>query len=256
MKLTQRNYFSKKANKEFMSVSQFKDFIKCPNSALAQIKGKYTREKTTALLVGSYVDSYFEGTLAKFIKENPGIFKKDGTLKADYIQAEAIIQRILQDKLFCEYLSGEKQVIMTGEICGVPVKIKVDSLHPDKIVDLKVMANFDNVYDGEKGLQPWFEAWGYDLQGAVYQEIVRQNTGKKLPFYLAAATKEKVTDIDIVHIPQDMLDNALENFQRDVESFDAMKKGIIEPDRCGKCEYCKMSKVLTEPTEADEYYLM
>ena len=254
MKLTKRNYFSKKANREFMSVSQFKSFSKCPNAALAEIKGKYEREKTTALLVGSYVDSYFEGTLAKFIKENPEIFKKDGTLKADYIQAEAIIQRILKDKLFCEYLNGEKQVIMTGEIAGVPVKIKIDSLHPDKIVDLKIMADFDSVYIDGEGYQIWFEAWGYDLQGAVYQEVVRQNTGKKLPFYLAAATKEKVTDIDIVHIPQETLDFALERFIHDAPAFDAMKKGIIEPDRCGKCDYCKISKVLTKPTEAEEYY--
>ena len=70
---------SKKANLEYMSVSQFKAFAKCEASALAEIKGKYTREKTTALLVGSYVDSYFEGTLANFIRENPEIFKKDGT---------------------------------------------------------------------------------------------------------------------------------------------------------------------------------
>lgn len=256
MKLTKRNYFSKKANKIYMSVSQFKSFEKCPNAALAEINGKYEREKTTALLVGSYVDAYFDGTLANFKKQNPEIFKKDGTLKSDYVQAEAIIQRILKDRLFMEYLSGKKQVIMSGEINGVPVKIKIDSLHPDKIVDLKVMADFKPQYDNEKGLLPWFEYWGYDLQGAVYQEIVRQNTGEQLPFYLAAATKEKVTDLDIVHLPQNMLDFALDRFKRDVETYDAMKKGIIEPDRCEKCEYCKISKVLTEPTEADEFYLI
>lgn len=256
MKLTKRNYFSKKSNKHFMSVSQFKSFLKCPNAALAEINGKYEREKTTSLLVGSYVDSYFEETLPKFKRENPEIFKKDGTLKADYIQAEAIIERILRDKLFTKYMSGEKQVIMTGEISGVPVKIKIDSFLPDKIVDLKIMKDFEPISSSENGVQAWFEAWGYDLQGAVYQEIVRQNTGKILPFYLAAATKEKVTDIDIVHLPQDMLDISLDRFKRDVEMFDAIKKGIIEPDRCEKCEYCKISKVLTVPTEADEYYLM
>ncbi len=256
MKLTKRNYFSKKANLEFMSVSQFKSFERCQASTLAEINGKYEREKTTALLVGSYVDSYFEGTLANFIKQNPEIFKKDGTLKADYVQAEVIIQRILKDKLFTEYLSGKKQVIMSGEISGVPVKIKVDSLHPDKIVDLKVMASFDEVYNAEKGRLPWFEAWGYDLQGAVYQEIVRQNTGEILPFYLAAATKEKITDIDIVHIDQKMLDFQLDRFKRYVEMFDAIKKGIMPAERCQKCEYCKNSKVLVEPTESEEFYLI
>lgn len=254
MKLTQRNYFSKKASLEYFSVSQWKAFNKCPHSALAEIKGKYQREKTTALLVGSYVDSYFEGTLPKFIRENPEIFKKNGTLKAEYEQAEAIIQRILKDKLFTEYLSGEKQVIMTGEINGVKVKIKVDSLHPDKIVDLKIMRDFESVYVPEMGRVPWFEAWGYDIQGAVYQEVVRQNTGKILPFYLAAATKEKITDIDIVQLDQKLLDEALDRFKREVEFFDAVKQGVIEPIRCEKCEYCKSTKVLTEPTSSEEFY--
>lgn len=255
MKLTQRNYFSRKASMEYMSVSQFKSFQKCPASALAEIKGKYKREKSTALLVGSYVDSYFEGTLPKFIKENPEIFKKNGTLKAEYEQAEAIIQRILKDKLFTEYMSGEKQVIMTGEINGVKIKIKIDSLHPDKIVDLKIMRDFEGVYVPNSGKMPWFEAWGYDLQGAVYQEIVRQNTGETLPFYLAAATKEKVTDIDIVQLDQKMLDYALDRFKRDVEYFDAVKKGVIEPLHCEKCEFCKNTKVLKEPTNSEEFYL-
>ena len=256
MKLTKRNYHSRKANQHFMSVSQFKSFSKCEHAALAEIKGKYKRETTTALLVGSFVDSYFEGTLDKFIKQHPEIFKKDGTLKAEYIQAEAIIQRILKDKLFMQYMSGESQVIMTGSISGVPVKIKIDSFHEDKIVDLKIMRDFENVYIADSGSVPWFAAWEYDLQGAVYQEIVRQNTGKKLPFYLAAATKEKHTDIDIVHMNQHYLDFALDRFKADVGRYDAIKHGIIAPERCEFCEYCKKTKVLKEPKEADEFYLI
>lgn len=255
MKLTQRNYHGRKANKEFMSVSQFKSFSKCPASALAELKGKYKREKGTALLVGSYVDAWAEGTLDKFKRQNPELFKKDGGLKAEYIQADKIIERIQRDKLFMQYLSGEKQVIMTGTICGVPVKIKIDSLLPDKIVDLKIMADFKDQRDEERGWLPWFDYWRYDLQGAVYQEIVYQNTGKKLPFYLAAATKEKHTDIDIVHLDDDMLIYALDDVKRYIETFDAIKKGIIKPERCGKCEYCRNTKVLKAPTEANEFYM-
>lgn len=237
-----------------MSVSQFKSFERCQAAALAEVNKKYESEKTTALLVGSYVDSYFEGSLMAFKNNNPEIFKRDGTLKAEYIQANEIIKRIESDKLFYAYMSGKKQVIMTGNINGVPVKIKIDSLHTDKIVDLKIMRDFEPVYKPEQGRLPWFEGWEYDLQGAVYQEIVRQNTGEKLPFYLAAATKENITDIDIVHISQDSLDFSLDRFKNSVEMYDAIKKGIVEPERCEKCEYCKKTKVLTEPTESDEFY--
>lgn len=254
MKLTRRNYFSKKASREFMSVSQFKSFSRCQAAAMAEIRGKFVREKSTALLVGSYVDAYFDGTLEAFQRQNPEIFKRDGTLKAEYLQATEIIRRIERDKLMMQYIAGEQQVIMTGNISGVPVKIMMDSYHPGKkIVDRKVMRDFADVYDPERGRVPWFEAWGYDMQAAVYQEIVRQNTGDKLPFFLAAATKEKVTDIEVVEICQEDMDFCLHKFAQDVVLYDAVKKGIIKPERCEACDYCKSTKVLKHPVKSDEY---
>ena len=258
MKLTKKNYFSAEANKAFMSVSQFKSFERCPASALAEINGEYEREKTTALIIGSYCDAYFDNTLEQFKQENPEIFNsKTGELKADFKKANEIIQRIEKDPLTMEYLTGRKQVIMTGEICGVPIKIMMDVYKKGKrIVDRKIVKDFENIYDPEKGSVPWFEYWGYDLQGAVYQEIVRQNTGLKLPFFLQAATKEKITDLDLIEIPQHTLDFQLERFAANVERYDAMKQGVIEPERCEQCDYCKLTKILTAPKSAEEFYLI
>lgn len=246
--LTNENYFSPENQMKYMGVSQFKAFEKCEAAALAELTGEYQREKTVSLLVGSYVDAHFEGTLDVFKAQNPEIFTKKGELKAEYRKAEEIIQRIERDPLFATFLSGESQVIMTGEIEGVPVKIKIDSYHAGKmLVDLKIMKDFQPVYVPEQGRLSWIEAWGYDLQGAVYQEIVRQNTGDKLPFYLAAATKEKETDIDIIEIPQPYLDVSLEHFKENVIRYDGIKKGLFQPRRCEKCDYCKQTKVLTAP---------
>lgn len=253
MELTRANYFSRRANLEYMSVSQFKAFTLCQHSALAEIQGRYKREKSTALIVGGYVDAYFDGTMSRFIRENPEIFKKDGTLRAEYVQADAIIERMKRDKALMRYMSGEKQVIMTGEIKGVPVKIMIDSFHPGKaIVDRKIMANFEPVYKSDYGYQAWYQEWGYDLQGAVYQEIVRQNTGKRLPFILAGATKEKVTDIDLLQIEQDELDFCLERFTEKVELYDAIKKKIVKPERCEKCAWCRETKRLKAPRSSIE----
>lgn len=253
MSLTNENYFSPENQMKYMGVSQFKAFEKCPASALAEITGNFEREQTTALLVGSYVDAHFEGTLDIFKAKNPQLFKKDGSLKADYIQAEQIIQYLENDDLFMTYMSGEKQVIMTGVIEGVEVKIKIDSLHSDKIVDLKIMKDFEPVYVPEKGRLNWIEAWKYDLQGAVYQEVVRQNIGKVLPFFIAAGTKEKSgPDKAIIEIPQSYLDVELDRFRKNVQFYDAIKKGLIEPDRCEHCAYCKATKVLTKPISLEE----
>ncbi len=253
MILTHGNYYSVKANLEYMSVSQFKSFERCQHAALAEIRGRYKREKSTALIVGGYVDAFFDGTLERFKRDNPEIFKRDGALKAEYIQADAIIERMKRDRLLMRYMSGEKQVIMTGEIRGVPVKIMIDSLIPGKaIVDRKIMANFAPIYKSDYGYQAWYQAWGYDLQGAVYQEIVRQNTGKRLPFILGGATKEKVPDIDLIQVDQGELDFCLERFSEKVEMYDAIKKRVIKPERCGKCDYCKQTKRLTAPRSSIE----
>ena len=74
----------------------------------------------------------------------------------------------------------------------------------------------------------WVEAWEYDLQGAVYQEIVRQNTGEQLPYVLAAATKEKDPDLAVIEIPQELLDFELDRFKKNVQFFDGIKK--LEPE--------------------------
>jgi hypothetical protein len=246
--LTSDNYFDIENQIKYMSVSQFKAFEKCEAAALAEVMGDIERERTTALLVGSFVDAYFEGTLDVFKEKNPQLFKRNGELKSEYIQAETIIKRIERDPLFMFFLNGEKQVIMTGSIEGIPVKVKIDSYHPDKmIVDLKVMKDFKPIYVEEKGRLSWIEAWEYDLQGAVYQEIVRQNTGKKLPFFIAGATKEKEPDIDIIEIPQPYLDVELERFKENIIRYDGIKKGFFQPRRCEKCDYCKQTKVLTAP---------
>ena len=251
MNLDKSNYFSLKANQEYMSVSQFKSFMDCEAAALAEVNGEYERPTTKALMVGSYVDAWFSGEYDDFAKGHPEIFKRDGSPKADFIQADKCIARCESDPLFIQYMGGDVQQIMTGELFGVKWKVKVDSLHDDKIVDLKVMRSMDKVFkDGE--WKTFVDAWGYDIQGYVYQQIVAQNTGKELPFYLAVVTKEDVPDIDIIHIPQWRLNSAGALIEHYVKRFAAIKKGEVEPIRCGKCDYCKSTKVLTEVKEYED----
>lgn len=239
--ITNENYFSPENEREYMGSSQFKAFMQCEAAALAEINGEYEKKKSTALLVGSYVDAHFEGTLDVFKAKNPEIFKRDGTLKADYTKADEIIARIERDEMFMRYMSGEKQVIKTGEIAGVPFKIKIDSYHPGAaIVDLKIMKDFEPVYKPGKGRLTFIEAWRYDIQGAIYQ-AVEENM---LPFFITAATKEDETDIGIFQIPQGYLDAALDFVKEYAPRYQAIKRGEIEPVRCEKCNYCKRTKVL------------
>ena len=252
MKLTKKNYFSTKANTEFWSVSQFKTFYDCEARALAELAGVYERPETKDLLIGSYVDAHFSGELDTFIGNHPELFnKRTGELKADYQRCDEIIHAAEFDPLFMDYMNGKKQVIMTGELFGVQWKIKVDVLHEDKIVDLKVMRDMQPMFkNGER--KTFIDAWGYDIQGFIYQQIVKANTGKTLPFYLAVLTKEKVPDKEIIHIPDYRLNSAGEIVKHYIEKFDKIKHGIDEPTNCGVCDWCRSQKKLTRPLEYEE----
>lgn len=250
MRLTRSNYFSNEAQRSFWSVSQFKAFDNCEAQGLAEVNGEYEREETDALLVGSYVDAYFSGELDEFFGQyGDTMFKKNGELLAKYSKANDIIDRIEGDKLMMEYLKGQKQVVKTAHLLGVDWKIKIDVLTDERIVDLKIVKDFGSVYKDGFGYRPWIEAWGYDIQGAIYQKIEQISSGRDepLPFYIVAATKEKVTDIDIIQIPQHILDAALQIVDAKIDRFDLIKTGELKPKRCGVCSYCKETKVLTEP---------
>lgn len=260
MILTAENYFSPEASRKYLSVSQYKDFMgtigkpACEEQAIAKLTGEWQMEKTTALMVGSYVDAHFEGSLALFKAQNPDIFTKQGALKAEYRKAEEIINRIERDDLFMKYMSGEKQVIMTADMFGSPWKIKIDSYLPGKaIVDLKVMRELHKAeYTKDYGYMNFIEYWGYDIQGAVYQEVVYRKTGERLPFFIAAASKETETDIELIWIPDDHLRDKLIEVETNTPKIVELKNGVVEPIRCGLCDYCKHTKVLTKPIHYSE----
>lgn len=241
MRLTRDNYFSMESNRQYMSSTQFKAFQTCEAAALAEINGEYTREPTVSLLVGSYVDAHFSGTLDEFRERHPEIYKQRGGLKSEYVQADQIIERIERDPYFLSLMKGRNQAVMTGEIGGVPFKIRMDSYFPGEcIVDLKIMRDFKPVWKEGEGKVPFVEAWGYDIQGAIYRAV----EGNNLPFLIAAATKEPVTDIAVIELPDYLLDAALKLVENDAERYAAIKRGEIAPMRCERCDYCKATKVL------------
>lgn len=242
--LTNENYFSLENEMKYFGSSQFKSFMNCEAQTMAKLKGEYKQEQSTALLVGSYVDAHFDKSLDIFKAQHPEIFTKSGDLKAEYRHAEYIIERIERDEMFMRYMNGGHQEIMTGELFGAPWKIKIDSYHKGKcIVDLKTMKDFKPIWQDGQGKIPFVEAWGYDIQAAIYQAI----EGNNLPFFIAGATKERPEpDIAIISIPQEEIDIALDIVKAHIDRFKAVKAGEIEPHRCEECEYCRRTKKLSK----------
>ena len=264
LKLTDANYYSQEANWQYMSASQFKSFRKCEAAAMAELQGEWGKKDTMALRVGSYVDAYFSGELEQFKADHPEMYKRDGTLKAEFAHAQKVAERIERDELARLLLSGKHQIIKTGKIAGVWFKTKSDSLLTARqveaickkfpqvielvpfgggmIVDLKYMKDFADVWDEELRERVNFvEFWGYDIQGAIYQKIDK----RMLPFVILGATKEAEPDIEAMYIPDDDLAFSLSEVEALAPRYDAIKRGEIDPVGCGKCAYCRSKKQLS-----------
>lgn len=264
--LVEENYFSKENEIKYTGSSQIKSFVSCPAKEKAILNGEWIEEKTTSQMVGSYVDAAMSGTLDVFKAQNPELFKRDGTLKAEFLQAEKICERIERDPLFKKYISGDHQTIMTfmynivdrewlkyddkdevPQNC-IPIKIKIDSYFPDKaIVDLKVVKDFEPMWNSENQRKENFvDYWNYTWQAALYQKGVEINTGKQLPFFIAAVTKEKEPDLALLNIPQEVLDEKLNLIQEVLPSIYEIKHNELDVTRCEHCNYCHSTKILNK----------
>lgn len=269
--VTAENYFSPEMNMAYMGSTQFKAFDRCEAAALAEVRGEYAPAASTALLVGGYIDAYFSGELPVFQAQHPEIFKRDGGLKAEYVHAQDVIARMEADELYMLLMSGKKQVILTGEIAGIPFKVKIDSLldadtsrriverFPEMaevmgmcdgaLVDQKVMRDMKGIWSEEEHTKVSFaQFYGYDIQGAIYQAI----EGHMLPFLLAVGTKEDAPDIDVKYIPDGELAAKLAEVEDRAPRYQAIKEGKIAPRRCEKCAYCRMTKKLCRATDYRE----
>ena len=255
MKLTKDNYYSVEADRQYMSVSQYKRFMECEAATMANIAKDREDDnevvKSDALLFGSYVHSWLDGTMEEFKEENPDMFSSRGAtkgqLKSNFKLADTMI-KVLEDDPFCMMaLDGEKEVIMTGELFGLPWKIRIDVLNraQNRFADLKTVKDIHaKHWVPEVGYCSFVEAYGYITQMAVYSEIERQNRGGDgwLENYIVAVSKEDVPNKAVITIDEGSLINELEVVEKKLNRIRQVKHEGAKPIRCEKCRYCRMTK--------------
>ncbi|HEM3872961.1 TPA: PD-(D/E)XK nuclease-like domain-containing protein [Streptococcus suis] len=259
--LTQDNYYD---DKDYMSVSRFKQYLECEAKALALDSGKWIDERDQKpLIFGNYVHSYFESAEAheNFLEEHKSdLFssRKPHGLLADYKLADKVIATLETDELFNNLYHGrkgdraEKEMIVTGTIAGVPFKGKIDSINHSRgyMVDLKTMKTIK----GEEWCQelkrkvPGAFAnilnYNYHVQTAVYQELLKQMTGRSYRPLIVAVSKENEPDKEILSLDEEMLSEGLEYVSERVGHVWDVVIGKVGPTKCGKCDYCRSKKKL------------
>ena len=267
--LNDQNYYSSDMNMAYCSASQYLDFVGrpaipgCEARAMATLRGEYKPETTKAMLIGSIVDALWEGcTTEELVDRFPDCVSTRGAtkgqIKSEYAQAIQLFNRSSKDEMFRKYMSGEKQVIMTGTIADLPFKIKMDSFHPGvAIVDLKTTQDshpMHRYYDKLTGHRLPFYLWfDYPTQLSIYREVVRQRTGDTLPCFIAVIDKKPHPRPEIIQLDDVLLNEALENVKQNCQKIIMLKNEEIDPIRCDSddCDYCRDTYVCKGITSSE-----
>ena len=234
-----------------MSIHPFISFIGTPGIPACEERTINDLENPVAatdnMLIGSYVDSYYEGTLEEFKNNNPQLFKKDGSLLAKFEVCNELIAKADSDELFKFYMSGEKQKIYIGTYAGIDWKIKVDNLviKDGKVVGLVDLKTCKDIHAKVNDIT-FIEMWGYDYQLALYQEILKQNIGEYVPCYIAAVSKDEGHETAVIYVDDERLEECREAIKSNIDKFKEIITGSRKAERCGVCSYCKATRINTK----------
>lgn len=264
--LTPANYYDLETDRQYMSVTWFKKFLTCEAEALAELAGKWRPPiDQKALVIGNWLHSYFESKEAheKFKKEHSESISSRGAtkgqLKADFKVADAMIQSLADDHNFNLLYQGDKEVIVTGEIGGYPWKGKIDCLNLKQgyFVDLKTTKDIHQGYFSPEihGKESFVYAYNYQLQMAVYRELIKQQYGVDCKPYIVAVTKQTPPDKQVIDFPEYRLTNAMEQVLNNQPHIQQVINGEQAPTGCDNCAYCRNIKRLDSVVSADELIL-
>lgn len=258
MRLNKENYFSPEANRHYMSVSQFKGFLPsyggCEARSMAELAGEYERPSVTAFMEGHFVHAWNEGTLAEFKANNPDLYSSRGPtagqLKSNFQHCNKMIEVLESDPFVMKALAGQKEVILTANLFGIPWKVMLDSYQPTigMFADLKCMKDMDGKHWNKEvqAYENFIEHYGYDIQMAVYAEAERAavNRDKWAIPHMVIVTKQDPPDHEVLWFDYDVIEQKLLFVRNHIERVIAVKTGQEQPIRCESCDYCRATKKL------------
>lgn len=268
--LTRENYYTPEADLEYMSCSQYQAWNECEARELAKLQGRWVDEEKEAFLVGNYFHTHFESPEAheQFCNEHFDKIFKTKAIKgkggmpdqtvvtgkyAPYVQADKMIQVAENDPLIKSLLDlpGENEMIMHGELFGVPWRIRLDKYVADgrMIIDYKTVANIGELKwsDELREKVTFIDAYGYMMRAAVYSEIEKQNaqSDKDPNFIIIAISKQDYPDKEVLLLNhRQRYDYELEKIKERLPYIRQIKEGRTKPKRCGYCDYCRATKKL------------
>lgn len=271
--LTSDNYYSHDTDFQYLSKSVFSMFEDCEASALAQLKDEWKPQPKQSnqpdpLIFGNFIHSYFQGE-----EDHQKYLQKEDVKKEVYKygnpekgfkkaygnsgEASSIINKMKLNGRFNYFYKPRepenKEIIVTGKIDGYWWKGKIDSLNLEKnyFCDLKTTKDIHAanwIKDGNYNVKTNFvEAYGYYMQMAIYQELIKQTFGKECLPLMFVISKQSVPEVANLMFDRRnpdvnyLMNDAMYKVKELQPHIWRVMMGEEKPENCGKCEYCRYS---------------
>lgn len=237
----------------FEGVKAHQDFLEKNKEKLFKKAKKADFQEALDALDIPYKSSDTIAQLEEKLKGQPKIY---GEKYSDFDVAEEMIKRLEREPFFQLVYKGEREVPIIGNLYGIKWKAKIDLLNVGHgyFIDLKTSADIHKRIFSERygHYKSFVEAYGYDLQIAVYEKLLEQYYGKPFEGYIFAVSKQSPCDAEAIQIKREYKDFALNVLEDHLARVEAVKLGKEEPRMCGKCEYCRENKKIEEFKFSDD----
>ena len=164
-----------------------------------------------------------------FQQANP---KKVLLNKTDYstcvMSQESVRQHLTASRFLGASSPDDREVSVFGHDneTNVSTKCRCDILTNDEIVDIKTTTNAD-----PEGFVQSISKYGYHIQAAYYQMIVKQHTGLTLPFYFIAVEKSAPNLVGVYELDDDSMEQGRRMVRKGLQLYaEFCNKETYEPN--------------------------
>ena len=123
--------------------------------------------------------------------------------------------------------------------------------------DLKTTAQINKTTYKDGMRCSFIGTYDYFLQIAIYAEVIRQNLGMAegnyIDPYIIVVDKQEIPDHEVIYMGTEFIESKLQEVKSKLPRIMAVKRGLITPDKCGKCDYCRSEKVLMKPISITDF---
>jgi len=221
-----------------LNFSSLKEIDRSP--AHFKYKLEHKEPSTPAMAFGSLVhclilepqtlaDRYIEAPKCdRRTKEGKAIYEaflstsngKEVVSSDDMAQAQEIAKIVLSSAEVQKIISqGKAEQTLEGIIDGVEMKGRLDFIADSFILDVKTCQDANPKSKSFSAFSKSIHKFHYDAQAYIYQALVRQSTGKTLPYIFLAIEKEAPYGFALYHLPAEYLEIGQKKVEKWLRSY-------------------------------------